>query len=104
MLRTPRCGACGGADDVRERGYVDEGVPMATCATCGGPEPRVYESIIKVVVSDPADRRARDISEGIGYACALLMDEYGWSGEKVQDVLEDVICDVLDKAERRGEQ
>ena len=66
--------------------------------------PRIYESVVKVLTSDPPERRARDIAEGIGYASALLMDEYGWSGEAVQDILENVICDVLDEAERRGEQ
>lgn len=56
------------------------------------PERRIYESIIKVVVSDPPEKRGREIAEGIGYACALLHDEYGWTAEQITDHLER-ICD-----------
>lgn len=31
------CAACGGTSDVRDRGWVDEGLPMLTCEKCGGP-------------------------------------------------------------------
>lgn len=33
-----RCGICGGTDDVRHRGWTDDGSPMPTCESCGGPE------------------------------------------------------------------
>ncbi len=59
--------------------------------------PRVFESIIKVEVSDPPKRRRRDIEDGIGYACALLMDEYGASAEQVQDVLERATDEAWDR-------
>jgi hypothetical protein len=48
----------------------------------------LLEAVIKVRVDDPPERRARDIAEGIGYACALLMDEYGWTADAIADVLE----------------
>lgn len=36
---TPICGACGASsDDVRDRGWTDEGRPMATCEKCGSPD------------------------------------------------------------------
>jgi len=35
----PKCDACGNRGrSVRLRGYHDEGIPMKTCAACGGPE------------------------------------------------------------------
>jgi hypothetical protein len=37
---------------------------------------------------DPPEKRAREIAEGIGYACALLHDEYGWSADKILGMLE----------------
>lgn len=61
-----------------------------------------YEAIIKVRSTDPAERRARDISEGIGYACALLMDEYGWTADAIQDVLERAIDETQDQEAQRG--
>ena len=60
----------------------------------------VWESIIKVDVADEPARRARDIEEGIGYACALLMDEYGRSGDDVQNLLERYIGDAQDNEEQ----
>ncbi len=56
----------------------------------------VWESIIKVDVADEPARRARDIEEGIGYACALLHDVYGWRADHITDVLERVIDTVQD--------
>ena len=61
-----------------------------------------YESIIKVNITDTPERRARDIEEGIGYACALLMDEYGWTAEQIGNVLERVADDVAVEEWRRG--
>ena len=63
--------------------------------------PRVYESVIKVVVSDPPERRARDIADGIGYACALLMDEYGWSADRISDTLMAAQDEAYDQEARR---
>jgi hypothetical protein len=60
----------------------------------------VWESINKVDVADEPARRARDIEEGIGYACALLMDEYGRSGDDVQNLLERYIGDAQDNEEQ----
>ena len=61
-----------------------------------GATQRVYESIIKVLVSDPPQRRARDIAEGFGYACALLKDEYGWDVDAIVGLLEQTMSDVED--------
>lgn len=34
----PACGACGSRDSsVKQRGWHDDGDPMPTCASCGGP-------------------------------------------------------------------
>ena len=65
---------------------------QASAATT--PERIVFEAIIKVVVSDPPEKRAREIAEGIGYACALLHDEYGWSVEQIVNALEQVSSNV----------
>jgi hypothetical protein len=62
----------------------------------------MYEAVIKVRVEDPPERRAQDIAEGIGYACALLMDEYGWRADDIQDVLERVTDDVQDEEASRA--
>ena len=67
-----------------------------------GGYPNVFEAIIKVRVDDPPERRARDIAEGIGYACCLLMDEYGWTANAIQDVLEREIDNVQDEETSRG--
>lgn len=40
-----RCGACGGLNDVRERGWHDEGSPMPTCADCGGPSDELARTL-----------------------------------------------------------
>lgn len=58
------------------------------------PQRRIYESIIKVVVSDPPEKRAREIEEGLAYACALLHDEYGWDAQRIMDALENVSSGV----------
>lgn len=60
-----------------------------------------YQAVIKINLSDPPERRAKDISEGIGYACALLMDEYGWSAERISDLLETVTDDLHDQESQR---
>lgn len=60
-----------------------------------------YEAVIKVRVDDPPERRARDISEGIGYACALLMDEYGWRADAIAQVLDRVTDAVFDEEAQR---
>lgn len=70
---------------------------MAASESPSGDAPRVYEAVVKVLVSDPPSRRARDIEEGIGYACALLMDEYGWSADMVRDVLERTQDEAYDR-------
>lgn len=59
----------------------------ASCFLHGDSATRVYEAVIKVALSDPPERRARDISEGISYACSLLMDEYGWTADRIADSL-----------------
>jgi hypothetical protein len=64
--------------------------------------PRIYESVIKVNVTDLPEKRAQLIAEGIGYACALLMDEYGWSAERIEDVLERVTDEMYDQEAQRG--
>jgi hypothetical protein len=56
----------------------------------------VYEAVIKVRPGDPPQRQARDIAEGIGYACALLADVYCWRAEAITDLLERTIDDVYD--------
>jgi len=56
----------------------------------------IYESVIKVALSDPPQRRARDIADGIGYACALLKDEYGWDVDAIVSMLEQAMSDVED--------
>lgn len=57
-------------------------------------KPPLWEAIIKVNVHDAPEKRARHIEEGIGYACALLHDEYGLSGSQIIDVLEGHISNV----------
>lgn len=64
--------------------------------------PSFYEAVIKVNRSDEAGRRARDICEGIGYACALLMDEYGMSAEAIAEVLERTTDDLYDQEAQRA--
>jgi hypothetical protein len=59
----------------------------------------MYEAVIKVRCDDPPATRARDIAEGIGYACALLHDEYGWPSERIADLLENVTTNVYDDAD-----
>lgn len=61
----------------------------------------IYEAVIKVLVSDPPDKRSRDIAEGIGYACALLMDEYGWSADQIESAVQPYIDDAYDQEEQR---
>jgi hypothetical protein len=65
-------------------------------------EGRIYEAVIKVNRADEPARRARDICEGIGYACALLMDEYGMSAEAIADVLDRTADDIYDQEAQRA--
>lgn len=62
---------------------------------------RVWEAVIKVDTADPPERRASDIADGIGYACALLLDEYGWSAEKIAGILERVTDEITDQEAMR---
>jgi hypothetical protein len=57
----------------------------------------VYESVIKVRLEDAPEKRARDIEEGIGYACALLMDEYERSAVQIEEVLSRAADDMYDE-------
>lgn len=50
----------------------------------------MYEAIIKVDIHDPPEKRAREIEEGLAYACALLHDEYGWGAERIIAALDNV--------------
>ena len=61
-----------------------------------------WEAVIKVNVTDEPSRRARDIADGIGYACALLMDEYGWSADAIRELLERYTDDVADQEAMRA--
>lgn len=56
----------------------------------------MYEAVIKVAVTDPPQKRARDIVEGFGYACALLKDEYGYDCDAIISALERTMNDVED--------
>jgi hypothetical protein len=61
-----------------------------------------YAAVIKVNIGDQPERRARDIEIGIGYACALLMDEYSRSADEIENLLERVISDAHDEEARRA--
>lgn len=52
-----------------------------------------FESIIKVAISDPPEKRAKEIAEG-SYACALLHDDYGWSADQIIQALDNAADDV----------
>lgn len=56
----------------------------------------MYEAIIKINPSDDPAVRARNIKEGIEYACMLLLDEYALSADNVIDHLERVVDSVYD--------
>jgi hypothetical protein len=58
-----------------------------------------WQAIIKVDPSHSPERRSRDIAEGIGYAANLLLDEYGWSAERVREMLEGVADEITDQAQ-----
>lgn len=61
-----------------------------------------YEAVVKINLADNLIKQTRDISEGIGYAVALLMDEYGWTADQVGDLLERAQDDAHDNEARRG--
>lgn len=56
--------------------------------------PMTWEAIIKVNRADDANKRGRDIHEGLSYACALLVDEYGWNSANVRDALEEIAAEA----------
>jgi hypothetical protein len=60
-------------------------------------EAPLWEAVIKVNRRDEPERRACAIADGIRYACALLVDEYGWSAETVEAILENARDDVYDR-------
>ncbi len=47
-----------------------------------------YQAVIKIGMGDNPIKQTRDIVEGIAYACALLHDEYGWTGGQLLKMLE----------------
>jgi hypothetical protein len=49
----------------------------------------LYESLIKVDVTDDPSVRIRDIKEGLAYTAVMLIDEYGLSFDAVSDALAD---------------
>jgi hypothetical protein len=61
----------------------------------------LWEAVIKVNVHDPEPRRARDIANGIGYAIALLQDEYGQSADEIESAVQPHIDDAYDREEQR---
>jgi len=63
----------------------------------------LYEAVIKVNREDTSAKRASDIADGIGYACALLLDEYEWEVDDVVVMREDHANGVQDEAERRAQ-
>jgi len=65
------------------------------------PRGTLYEAVIKIDRADEPAVRARAIAEGIGYACALLHDEYGWSADQIESLLEQTIDNVHDDEARR---
>lgn len=62
-------------------------------------KPRYYQAIIKVCPTDPHKKQADDIADGIGYACVLLLDEHGWSADRIAEVLERVRDEVYEEAQ-----
>jgi hypothetical protein len=62
----------------------------------------MFEAVIKINPSDPPERRARDIEEGIGYACTLLMDEYGYPAGAIENLLDRTVDAVYDEEESRA--
>jgi len=63
--------------------------------------PRHYEAVIKVCRTDEPGLRARAIAEGIGYACALLHDEYGWPVDQIESLLERTLDNIYDDEAQR---
>ena len=49
----------------------------------------IYESLIKVNIADEPGRRASDIASGLAYAAVILIDEYQYTLDQVQDALDD---------------
>lgn len=62
-----------------------------------------YEAVIKVCLADTAHKRAQDIAEGLSYACALLHDEYEWSADEIEGLLERIADDVHDDEAQRDD-
>jgi hypothetical protein len=65
-------------------------------------KPPLWEAIIKVNVHDEPWKRSRDIKEGIGYAIALLQDEYGQSADEIESAVQPHIDDAYDREEQRN--
>ena len=65
--------------------------------------PRYYQAIIKVCPTDPPEKQASDIADGFCYACALLMDEHGWSAGRIADLLERLTDEVYDEEAHRAD-
>lgn len=61
----------------------------------------LYESVIKINTSDDPRTQARHIVEGIAYACALLMDEYGFTSLAIMDIAENISDDAEDREASR---
>lgn len=61
-----------------------------------------YESIIRVDLDNAPERRARDIVDGIAYACALLRDEYGQTADDVEWILQGIIDHVQEQNQVQG--
>lgn len=59
-----------------------------------------YEAIIKVGVHDPQLKRAADIATGLEYAAVLLVDEYGWTPDAVEQALDNAYGAANDEWER----
>lgn len=53
-----------------------------------------FEAVIKVNRADDQEQRAQDIERGIGYSCALLMDEYGRTVDDIAFLLAEVLADL----------
>ena len=66
-----------------------------------GLQPSRYLAVVKVALDDPPEKRAREIADGIGYAAALLQDEYGWDADRIEDMLNAAVDEVRYQEENR---
>jgi hypothetical protein len=72
------------------------GSPVVPSGT-GTTQPSSLFAIIKINRADDPRKRARDIEEGISYACALLMDEYGFPATAIMDIAERITDEASDR-------